>query len=158
MWSYIWHTAGSNILNYSDNGQDQAYLKMESAETLHHSRPPDRLPKHSLAKWGQWEILSNVLKWSVEKILISRLQWVWGVDLFMWLRVGTARSVATDLRGDRCLNFHFPFRMALSHRKSETVSGRLLWCTIYVIAYQCLFQICLKSRTKVTNSKTLDFT
>lgn len=77
----IWHTAGSNILNYSDklantsSGWDAVQcvgrqekekkkhyfppfkntkrcLKMEAAGRLHHRRPPDRLHKDRFSKAG----------------------------------------------------------------------------------------------------------
>lgn len=182
MSSYIiWHTAGSNILNYSDKmantssgweavqcvgglekseGKNiyfpplqeyQAHLKIETAGRLHHRRPPDRLHKHRLAKWGQWEILSNVLKCSVEKgrdsiILMSRLQWVWGVDF------DAAQCGGGALSGHRPQVAAVRISTSLSgwhhHTEREAVRGRLLWFSRSICVISVLFQIGLKSRQK----------
>lgn len=170
--SVIWHTAGPNILNYSDKmantssgwnavrclgrlkhlfsptSRKQAHLKMESAGRLSHRKPPDRLHKHCLAKWAQWEILSNVLKWSVEKkgrdsiILMSRLQWVWGVDFYAaqcggGMLGGYQPQMAAVWISTSLSEWHH-------HTERETVSGRsALIHPVYLC--QCLSASSLRS-------------
>lgn len=130
---------------------------MESAGRFNHRKPPDRLHKHSLAKWAQWEILPNGLKVGggvrASVIPMSGLQWVRGVDFY------EAQCGGGTLCGQQP-QVAALFELSLlcqngiitpEQRRSVEVSGALWFSPVYLC--QCVSASCFRSAAPVKNAE-----